>query len=79
MESITNPAYGAMVITDGTHSISVYNTAGYADMADKPYKGDEVLLYCTLQNYKGNKEVKAADLIEFKHPRSRWTKASTPT
>ena len=67
VESITNPAYGAMVITDGTHSISVYNTAGYADMADKPYKGDEVLLYCTLQNYKGNKEVKAADLIEFKH------------
>lgn len=67
VESITNPTYGAMVITDGTHSISVYNTAGYADMEDKPYKGDEVLLYCTLQNYKGNKEVKAADLIEFKH------------
>ena len=67
VESITNPTYGAMVITDGTHSISVYNTAGYADMEDKPYKGDEVLLYCTLQNYKGNKEIKAADLIEFKH------------
>ena len=67
VESITNPAYGAMVITDGTHSISVYNTAGYAEMADKPYKGDEVLLHCILQNYNGNKEVKAADLIEFKH------------
>ena len=32
VESITNPTYGAMVITDGTHSISVYNTAGYAYM-----------------------------------------------
>lgn len=65
VESITNPAYGAMVITDGTHSISVYNTAGYAEMASKPYKGDEVLLYCVLQNHKGSKEIKAAELIEF--------------
>ena len=67
VESITNPQYGAMVITDGSHSISVYNTAGYADMEDKPYKGDEVLLYCILQNYGGNKEIKEAELIEFKH------------
>lgn len=67
VEAITNPTYGAMVITDGTHSISVYNTAGYADMADKPYKGDEVLLYCILQNFGGSKEVKEAQLIEFKH------------
>ena len=67
VESITNPAFGAMVITDGTHSISVYNTAGYADMEDKPYKGDEVLLHCILQNFNGKKEIKAADLIEFKH------------
>lgn len=67
VESITNPQYGAMVITDGTHSISVYNTAGYAEMDDKPYKGDEVLLHCILQNHKGSKEVKEAILIEFKH------------
>lgn len=66
VESITNPTYGAMVITDGTHSISVYNTAGYADMEEKPYKGDEVLLHCILQNYNGNKEIKEAELIEFK-------------
>lgn len=67
VESVTNPTFGAMIITDGTHSISVYNTAGYTDLEDKPYKGDEVLLYCTLQNFNGNKEIKAADLIEFKH------------
>ena len=66
IESITNPAFGAMIITDGTYSISVYNTAGYADMAEKPYKGDEVLLHCILQNFDGKKEIMAADLIEFK-------------
>lgn len=67
VKEITNPAYGAMVITDGTDSISVYNTAGYAEMEDKPYAGDTVLLHCILQNYNGTKEIKAADLIEFQH------------
>lgn len=68
VESVTNPTYGAMIITDGTYSISVYNVAGYAEMKDKPYKGDEVLLHCILQNYNGTKEIKAADLIELTHP-----------
>lgn len=66
VESITNPAYGQMVITDGTHSISVYGITGYAEMAEKPYKGDEVLLCGFLQNFKGSKEIKDAELIEFK-------------
>jgi hypothetical protein len=35
-------------------------------MDEKPYKGDEVLLHCILQNYNGTKEVKNARLIEFK-------------
>ena len=61
--TITNYNYGAMVIEDETGSISVYGTysedgsIGYAAMEQKPYKGDEVLLSCTLNNYKGNKEV----------------------
>ncbi len=69
--SVDNPQYGAMTIKDETGSISVYGTysadgsIGYADMADKPYKGDTVLLHCTLQNYNGNKEVKNARLISF--------------
>lgn len=73
VKTVTNPAYGAMVIYDETGEISVYNTAsedgsvGYADMADKPVKGDEVLLYCTLQNFNGAKEIKSAWLIEFTH------------
>ncbi len=71
--SIDNAAYGAMTIRDETGTISVYGTysedgsIGYAEMEDKPYKGDIVLLYCTLQNYNGTKEVKNARLIAFQH------------
>ncbi len=69
--SIDNPQYGAMTIQDETGTISVYGTysedgaIGYADMSEKPYKGDIVLLHCTLQNYNGTKEVKNARLISF--------------
>lgn len=72
VESITNAAYGAMVITDGTDSISVYGTyssdgvIGYASMEQKPYKGDEVLLACTLHSFSGTAEVQNARLIDFK-------------
>ena len=71
--SITNAAYGEMIIADETGEISVYGTysedgsINYSQMEDKPYKGDEVLLYCILQNYNGTKEVKNARLIEFTH------------
>ena len=71
--SITNAAYGAMIIADQTGEIPVYGTysedgsINYSEMAEKPYKGDEVLLYCILQNYNGTKEVKNARLIEFTH------------
>ncbi len=73
VKTVTNPAFGAMVIYDETGEISVYNTASadgsvsYENMDEKPVKGDEVLLYCTLQNYNGTKEIKSAWLIEFKH------------
>lgn len=73
VESVTNAQYGAMVIKDNTGTISVYGTysedgsIGYSEMQDKPYKGDEVLLYCILQNYNGTKEVKNARLISFTH------------
>lgn len=73
VESVTNAQYGAMIIKDETGTISVYGTysedgsIGYAAMDDKPYKGDEVLLYCILQNYNGTKEVKNAQLISFTH------------
>ncbi len=70
--SIDNAQYGQMTIADDTGTISVYGTysadgaINYSEMTDKPYRGDEVLLYCILQNYNGTKEVKNARLIEFK-------------
>ena len=74
VKSITNAAYGAMVIYDETGEISVYNSSNadgslnYSNMTDKPYKGDTVLLYCTLQNFNGNsKEISQARIIEFTH------------
>lgn len=72
VKSILNPQYGEMMIADETGEIYVYGTysadgsVGYADLEEKPYKGDEVLLHCILQNYNGTKEVKNARLIEFK-------------
>lgn len=81
VESVTNPAYGAMIINDGTGSISVYNsmnadgTVAYADMAEKPYKGDEVKVYCTLQNFNGNAEIKSAWIIEFKPAENAFNEA----
>ncbi len=69
--SVDNPAYGAMTIKDATGTISVYGTysadgsVNYSAMDEKPYKGDIVLLHCTLQNYNGTKEVKNARLISF--------------
>lgn len=72
IQSITNAAYGQMVITDGTNTLSVYGTYSadgennYSEFAEKPFKDDIVLLYCTLQNYNGTKEIKNARLIDFK-------------
>ncbi len=69
--SIDNAQYGAMTIQDETGSMSVYGTysadgsIGYAEMTDKPFKGDKVLLHCILQNYNGTKEIKNARLIDF--------------
>ena len=72
IETITNAQFGAMVIKDDTGSIPVYGTystdgKSYPDFDYKPVKGDEVLLYCILQNYNGTKEVKRAELIEYKN------------
>lgn len=66
-----NAAYGEMTISDGTDSIYVYGTFSadgaltYAQLTDKAFTGDEVLLHCTLQNFNGTREVKNARLIDF--------------
>jgi DNA/RNA endonuclease YhcR with UshA esterase domain len=71
--SVTNAAYGAMIIADETGEISIYNsknadgTVDYANMEDKPYKGDTVTVYATLQNFNGSKEIKSAYITAFEH------------
>ena len=71
IKSITNAAYGQMVITDGTNTLSVYGTysadgeINYSQFDEKPFKDDIVLLHCILQNYNGTKEIKNARLIAF--------------
>lgn len=72
VESITNAAYGAMIISDETGSISIYNTKAedgtyYSNMTDKPYKGDTVVLKCNVKNYKGEYEINQAYIISFEH------------
>lgn len=70
---VTNPMYGEMYIADETGEILVYNTknadgtVNYEDMDEKPVKGDEVLIYCTLNNYNGTNQVKSAWIVDFTH------------
>ena len=71
IKTVKNAQYGQMVIEDETGSIEVYGTYSedgsktYPELDYQPVKGDEVLLHCILQNYKGTKEVKNARLIEY--------------
>ena len=73
VSSISNYTYGEMYIEDATGSISVYGTYSedgsltFAQLEDKPYKGAEVLLYCTLKNHKGSLEINNARLIAFEN------------
>ena len=68
---VSNPAYGEMTIADETGEIYVYGvysadgSIGYANFEEKPVKGDEVLLSCTLNTYNSTPQVKNARLIEF--------------
>lgn len=68
---VSNPAYGEMTIADETGEIYVYGvysadgSIGYANFEEKPVKGDEVLLSCTLNTYNDTPQVKNGRLIEF--------------
>ncbi|MBR2351063.1 MAG: hypothetical protein IKA67_03435 [Clostridia bacterium] len=73
VSSIKNGAYGEMYLVDKTGEIYVYGTYShdgelkFPEIDDTPVKGDEVVLHCILQNYKGTKEIKNARLVGFKH------------
>ena len=73
VKSVTNAQYGSMTIEDETGTLSVYGSYGadgvkrYSELDEKPYAGDEVLLYCTLQSFGGSPEINSAWIIEFTH------------
>ena len=62
IKSIDDAGFGAMTIEDPTGTLSVYGTYSsdgvkrYSELDEKTVKGDTVLLYGTIQNYKNNKE-----------------------
>ena len=68
---VSNPTYGEMTIADETGEIYVYGTYSYdgalrySEMEDRPVKGDEVLLHCTLNMFNDTPQVKNARIIEF--------------
>ena len=68
---VSNPTYGEMTIADETGEIYVYGTYSadgslrYSEMEEKPVKGDEVLLSCTLNMYGDTPQVKNGRIIEF--------------
>ena len=68
---VSNPTYGEMTIADETGEIYVYGTYSadgilrYSEMDERPFKGDEVLLSCTLNTHNGTPQVKNARIIEF--------------
>lgn len=58
IKSIDDAGFGSMTIEDSTGTLSVYGTYSadgakrYSELDEKPVKGDTVLLYGTIQNYK---------------------------
>ena len=73
VQKVSNPQYGEMTIADETGELYVYGaynadgTIGYSSMTDRPVKGDEVLLSCSLNNHNGTPQAKTAWIIEYKH------------
>ena len=69
--TVTKAQFGAMVIEDATGSISVYGTYSedgktrYDAMTDKPTKGADVLLSCTLHLFNGAAEVEKACVVKY--------------
>lgn len=71
VDSIDNPQYGQMTISDGTGTISVYGTYSadgelrYSELDEKPVAGDIVLLYGTIHEFKGSAEISSGWIIAF--------------
>ena len=71
VDRVTNSTYGEMYITDGTKEIHIYGlyssdgTVSYADMSEKPYKGDTVYVLATISIFKGAPDLGKAWLVKF--------------
>lgn len=80
IKSIDDAGSGAMTIEDSTGTLSVYGTYSsdgakrYSELDEKPVKGDTVLLYGTIQNYKNKTpEIKSGWIIEFTKGIPSWS------
>ena len=80
IKSIDDAGFGAMTIEDPTGTLSVYGTYSsdgakrYSELDEKPEKGDTVLLYGTIQNYKNKTpEIKSGWIIEFTNGTPTWS------
>lgn len=80
IKSIDDAGFGAMTIEDSTGTLSVYGTYSsdgvkrYSELDEKPVKGDTVLLYGTIQNYKNKTpEIKSGWIIEFTKGTPSWS------
>lgn len=80
IKSIDDAGFGAMTIEDPTGTLSVYGTYSadgakrYSELDEKPVKGDTVLLYGNIQNYKNKTpEIKSGWIIEFTKGIPSWS------
>lgn len=80
IKSIDDAGFGSMTIEDPTGTLSVYGTYSadgakrYSELDEKPVKGDTVLLYGTIQNYKNKTpEIKSGWIIEFTKGIPTWS------
>lgn len=80
IKSIDDAGFGAMTIEDPTGTLSVYGTYSsdgakrYSELDEKLVKGDTVLLYGTIQNYKNKTpEIKSGWIIEFTKGIPSWS------
>ena len=68
---ILDENYGKLTLRDATGDILVYGTysadgsVNFPNLSRKPLVGDEIIVHCILKNYKGQKEVYKANLVEI--------------
>ena len=73
IKEVSRPEFGEMTVFDDTGEILVYGTRGsdgktyYEDLEDKPYAGDDILLYANVQEFKGTPEIKQGWIMEVHH------------